>query len=453
MSDGNIQFEGVSEFFFVKNGRSFLWKQSSGQTLLVSDRDVKRVAKIEFNRHAAEAQDAFVHQIQIAKALDYAGPMPGYREGPHQENGQLFYCMAAPNMLSPISPQGGAFSEGWPIIREIMRRLFCTDSTEDQFWTVLAHLKLAHQELRRLLESDENDVERSVRPGQALALVGPRDCGKSFFVEQVIAPVLGGRKVDAFKAFTAEADGFNGELLKGEVWFIDDQESSTDIRTRRKFAAHLKSKLFGSSMAFHVKYQTPITLKPFGRLFICCNDTPENLSVLPPITEDIADKIHLVRCNKAQMPMPTQTEEERKALRDTVRSELPHFIGDLLKMSIPAALTHHRTGVHTFQNPWVLDQLRQQAPETQLAELILSAFDADMLHGDVWEGTARELKDRLTSDTARFSRDARTLLNWQKAAGTYLARLARDQQEGTGLHVSELGQRSGIMRFRIEKKE
>ena len=452
MSDGNIQYEGVSEFFFVKNGH-FLWKQSSGQTLLVPDRDVKRTAKIEFGCHAAEAQDAFVHQIQIAKALDYAGPMPGYREGPHQENGQLFYCMAAPKMLSPISPQGGAFGEGWPIIREIMRRLFCTDSTEDQFWTVLAHLKLAHQELRRLLESDENDVERSVRPGQALALVGPRDCGQSFFVEQVIAPVLGGRKVDAFKAFTAEADGFNGELLNGEVWFIDDQESSTDIRTRRKFAAQIKSKLFGASMAFHVKYQTPITLKPFGRLFICCNDTPENLSVLPPITEDIADKIHLVRCNKAQMPMPTQTEEERKALRDTVRSELPHFIGDLLKMSIPAAITHHRTGVHTFQNPWVLDQLKRQAPETQLAELILSAFDADTLHGDVWEGSSRELKDRLTSDTARFSRDARALLSWQNAAGTYLARLAGDQQERTGLHVSELGQRSGIMRFRIEKKE
>jgi hypothetical protein len=69
MSDGNIQYEGVSEFFFVKNGR-FLWKQSSGQTLLVPDRDVKRTAKIEFGRHAAESQDAFVHQIQIAKALD-----------------------------------------------------------------------------------------------------------------------------------------------------------------------------------------------------------------------------------------------------------------------------------------------------------------------------------------------------------------------------------------------
>jgi hypothetical protein len=361
--------------------------------------------------------------------------------------------MAAPKMLSPISSQGSTFGEGWPMIREIMRRLFCTDSTEDQFWTVLAHLRLSYQELCRLLANDEHAGERSVRPGQALALVGPRDGGKSFFFDQVIAPVLGGRKVDAFKAFTGEAEGFNGELLNGEVWFIDDQEYSTDIRTRRKFAAHIKSKLFGSNMAFHVKYQTPITLKPFGRLFICCNDTPENLSVLPPITEDIADKIHLVRCNNAKMPMPTQTEEERKALRDTVRLELPHFIGDLLGMSIPAAITHHRTGVRTFQHPWVLDQLKRQSPETQLAELILSAFDTDTLHGDVWEGSSRELKDSLTSDTARFSRDARALLSWPNAAGTYLARLVRDQQEGTGLQVSELGQRSGIMRFRIEKKE
>jgi hypothetical protein len=70
MSDGNIQYEGVSELFFVKNARSFLWKQSSGQTILVSGRDVKRTAKIEFNRHAAEAQDAFVHQIRIKSFPD-----------------------------------------------------------------------------------------------------------------------------------------------------------------------------------------------------------------------------------------------------------------------------------------------------------------------------------------------------------------------------------------------
>jgi len=33
----------------------------------------------------------------------------------------------------------------------------------------------------------------------------------------VIAPILGGRVVDTFKAFSANVEGLNGELLSGEL--------------------------------------------------------------------------------------------------------------------------------------------------------------------------------------------------------------------------------------------
>jgi len=289
-----------------------------------------------------------------------------------------------------------------------------------------------------------------------MALIGPKNCGKSFFLEHVITPVLGGRKLDAFKAFTADAEGFNGEMLKGEVWMIDDQEHSTDIRTRRKFAANLKSKLFGAGMSFHPKYATPITLTPFGRLFICCNDTPENLSVLPPITEDISDKVHMILCNRTEMPMPTGTEAEREAFRDVIAREIPHFAGELEAWTIPEAIAHQRSGVLTYFHPGVEAQLRKQAPEAQLVELILSAFDEGTLHGNEWEGTARELKDRLTADSAKCNRDARSLLsNWNQATGTYLSRLAAseaDYEKDYGLRVTSLGQRKGVERYRLSKR-
>jgi hypothetical protein len=373
-----------SVLYYMKQGGKFLWRQASGQRVYANEDTVKRVYRNEVNPSADAAEvGEFLYSIQTSQALDYAGSMPGYCEGPHRENGQLFYCMESPLLPESVAPgAAAAFGKNWPVIYEVMRRLFVNDDGERQLWTVLAHLKPAHEGLRIALEHREPGTRRSIRPGQAMAFIGPKNCGKSFLLRHVVTPLLGGRLVDAFKAFTADAEGFNGEMLKGEVWMIDDQEHSTDIRTRRKFAANLKSKLFGASMGFHAKYQTPITLTPYGRLFICCNDTPENLSVLPPITEDISEKVHLIRCNKTEMPMPTGTEPERQAFRDTIAKELPHFIGELEAWTVPPEFAHQRTGVLSYINPWVESQLRKQSPEAQLAELILSTFDGGTLHGN-----------------------------------------------------------------------
>ena len=452
-SSSSEQLTEKSVVYYMKQGGKFLWRQKSGQTVLANEETAKRIYLNEVNLGACKAELAqFLYYVQTRQALDYAGSMPGYCEGLHRENGQLFYCMEAPVLPKSVAPRvAAAFGENWPVIHEVMCRLFVNDDGEKQLWTVLAHLKLAHEGLKFALEHRALGTKRSVRPGQAMALVGPKNCGKSFLLRHVITPLLGGRLVDAFKAFTADAEGFNGEMLKGEVWMIDDQEHSTDIRTRRKFAANLKSKLFGASMAFHAKYQTPITLTPYGRLFICCNDTPENLSVLPPITEDISDKVHLIRCNKTEMPMPTGTESERQALRDTIAEELPYFVGELEAWTVPPEFTHQRTGVLSYINPWVEAQLRKQSPEAQLAELILSAFDSGTLHGNEWEGTARELKDQLTAESASCNRDARLLLSgWIAATGTYLSRLAAtraDYERDYGLRVVSMGQRKGVERY------
>ena len=113
------------------------------------------------------------------------------------------------------------------------------------------------------------------------------------------------------------------------------------------------------------------------------------------------------------------------------------------------------TGVLTYFHPWVEAQLRKQAPEAQLVELILSAFDDGTLHGIEWEGTARELKDQLTAAEAKCNRDARSLLsNWIAATGTYLSRLVAnraDYEKDYGLRVTSQGQRKGVERYGLLK--
>ncbi len=445
-----------SAIYYMKHGTNYLWEQPSGQVVFANETSVKRTLKQEstFEKLSNEQLEEKLYGIQTGQALDYAGLLPGYRKGPHHENGLMLYCTQAPEMPDELPSEGLAFGTRWPMVHELMKRLFVIDENEDQFWTILAHLKAAQETLQGLLLPQATPTRRSVQPGQAVALVGPKNSGKSLFIAQIVAPLLGGRVVDAFKAFTANSDDFNGELLNGEIWLIDDQEHSTDIRTRRKLAAHLKSKLFGASVAFHPKHKTPITMTPFGRLFICCNSTPENLTVLPPITEDISDKIHLILCNKAEMPMPTNSEENKQLFREQIAREIPYLAGELRRWIIPENYRSERTGVLTYLNPWIESQLRKQSPEAQLAEIIIAAMNSGMLDRELWEGTSRELKDALTSDHCDARRDAINLLgNWNAATGTYLSRLAANREEYVrefGLEVTDLGARGGIERYSLK---
>ena len=61
----------------------------------------------------------------------------------------------------------------------------------------------------------------------------------------------------------------------------------------------------------HAKNRQAMTLKPFWRVSISCNDEPESLMILPPIDESLSDKVIIFQAKKKPMPMPTQTDEIR----------------------------------------------------------------------------------------------------------------------------------------------
>jgi hypothetical protein len=383
------------------------------------------VLKVENSVEQEKDIDAFFYNIRHNHGLDYDGSMPGYKLGVHELNGHRYYCSSGPRLISPVVREGESveFGVSWPVTHELMQRLFITpESGHEQFLTLLAHLKFSLASLRQCLCEPRN-----VRPAQACIIVGPVNCGKTFLFEHVIAPVLGGRVVDAFKAFSANAEGFNGELLNGELWKIDDRHGSTRAELRRTFASNIKSYLFSGNVSFHSKGRTPVTLNPFGRLFILANDEDKDLLVLPDTTPDMADKLHILRCNPAESPMPTDTEAERVAYCAAVQAELPHLIADLEDWEIPPHLKHARTGVKSYVNPVSYERLEQNKPELMLAELIQGAITASILHADdgrLWQGTALELHGRLTHQDCPNWRRAIDLLSSPRSTGIYLGRIA-----------------------------
>ena len=445
----------LSRFFYRKDSLNYIQEYPDGTAVRITQKDVLSTLKAENNIEQQKDLDLFFYKLRHDHSLDYDGSMPGYKLGLHEFNGQRYYCTSSPRPISPALRDCTSveFGARWPVIYELMRRLLITpESGEDQLWTLLAHLKLSYDSLQLCLQDSRN-----VRPAQACIIVGPINCGKTFLFERVIAPILGGRVVDAFKAFSANAEGFNGELLNGELWKIDDRPGSSRAEVRRTFASNIKSYLFSGNVSFHPKGRTPVTLHPFGRLFILANDEDKDLLVLPDTTPDMADKLHIFRCNPADSPMPTSTDTERAAYCAAIAEELPHLVADLEDWEVPEHLRQTRTGVRSYLNPVCFRKLQHNNPELILAELIQAAISAFVLvadEGRIWRGTALELSGRLTHSECPNWRKAADLLSSPRSTGIYLGRIAENWEHFAKefqLHIRKGPQKRGFTTYLIHR--
>lgn len=295
-------------------------------------------------------------------------------------------------------------------LAHIMEQLFC-DHVTDQRLYILGWLKVAVESLRA----------GTGRPGQGLAMAGPRNCGKSLF-QNLITEILGGRAAKPYRYMSGQTP-FNADLFAAEHLMIEDECGSTDLRPRREFGARIKDFTVNEVQSCHAKNRQALSLRPFWRLSISLNDEPENLMILPPMDESLNDKLTLLKVHRAQMPMPTDTNEARAAFWDALMAELPAFIGYLLHWKIPEPLRCPRFGVTTFHHPDILCAIDGISPESRLLSLIDAVVFADksMTDGPLVM-TAEELESKLTSSSMGLQ--ARLLLNWNPACGTYLGRLA-----------------------------
>jgi hypothetical protein len=202
---------------------------------------------------------------------------------------------------------------------------------------------------------------------------------------------------------------------------VDDQAESTDIRSRRHFAASIKQVAVIKPQRCHPKHATPLTLHPLWRMTVSLNDEPERLLVLPPLDDDVADKVMLLKVASLPMPMPADTSEGQDAFWQRLLAELPAFVHYLNQWEIPAGLRSPRFGIATYHHPDLVEQLNETTPENRLLELL----DVVLFGGlgqTPWVGTASELTALLTGD-GRYGHQARELLKSAQTCGTYLARL------------------------------
>lgn len=352
--------------------------------------------------------DSAVLKIQQERRVHYAAPLAGYDAGRYEIEGKQILVTNSPKIIE--TQQGD-----WSVLHTFLGNLF-----GDQYAYVLGWLKIAYEELL-------DRTKRKRRPGQVLAIAGEKDCGKSLF-QRLVTKILGGRSAKPYQFMSGDT-GFNKELFEAEHLVLDDESAKTQIQKRRNLGAFVKVFAANEEHRCHEKHKTPLTLTPFWRMTISVNEEPENLLVLPPIDESLTDKIILLKAYKHPMPMPTVSSEDREAFWSQLVKELSAFLYWLVDWEIPEDLKSHRYGITHFHHPEILEALEELQPEYRLLELIDAHYFSE---SDSFYGAKKETKE-ITKKAEQIEESlmlyhpipARSILNFYRACGTYLSRLAR----------------------------
>jgi hypothetical protein len=391
----------------------------------------KHVMRLGFGPRRDESglssSDHCLLQVQERQNIAYAAPLAGYQAGFHNILGNRVLVTNSPSRVEPSAGE-------WPTISRLMDGLFGDGMTVQK----LCYFGWLHHALNSY-------YGEHWMPGQILALAGPVRSGKSLLI-QLQTKMFGGRVAFPYQSLVGETT-FNADLFQAEHLVIDDQVEAKDYAARRKMGAGLKQIAVGMDHNCHGKHQTPVSLTPRWRMTIALNDEAERLQVLPPLDNDLADKIMLLRVARAEMPMPTNTAAQKAQFMAQLEAELPAFVHAMLHFVIPEELrAESRFGIVAHHDRSLVQLIEETKPELVLLELVDRVVFGSVRHsaGEAWRGSAAQLLGVLQNDDT-YGLQARELMKRSNLCGTYLTRLMQLPESRV---TSALYQ--GTMRYTIQ---
>jgi hypothetical protein len=342
---------------------------------------------------------------QTERSVDYAGPLAGWRCGRHTMPNGVRALVTSEANAGTFDLSKGKFKEPSETLLFLERLVGA-----EQLTFLLGWCQAALESLRA----------GDFRASQLLGLAGPSGCGKSL-CQAWLTELLGGRAARPYRYMVGET-AFNSDLAGAEHLVIEDDSASTDIRSRRKFGAAIKTFCVNQEMSVHAKGRTAVTLKTYRRLSCSVNDEPENLVIFPPLDDSLEDKLVLLRCRNAV--------GDGRELKPKLDAEVSRMRRWLAEFELPAKLQSARYGVKAYQSPALTEILASVSHEERLLALV-DAVIFGKNAPEEWEGTAEELESELLNSAHRASADK--LFYYPAACGSFLGRLASrrpDRVEG-----------------------
>jgi hypothetical protein len=412
----------VAEAYYDAGRKEYLVKDESGAWISVNETSFKRLLRASGIPAAASKetgispQDSAIIELQMRKNVVWAGPLAGWKAGHYEVGGIRILVTTTPRIIEPAVGD-------WSMLKEVIDGVLGGD--KEQVVHFLGWMKFGYEALRAGRR----------QPGQVVVFCGPHGSGKSL-VQHVITQVLGGRCAKPYQAMSG-GTSFNSDLFGAEHLVVEDEQASTDIRTRRNFGCQIKNVTVCVDQRLHAKFHAALVLRPFWRMSVSLNSEQENIMIIPPLDDSLEDKIMIFRAAWHKMPMSTGTAEQRDAFWAALVAQVPAMLAELVAMEIPAELKCERFGVKHYHHPEIVRMLNEVAPEFRLLALIDATLFAPTDAGlpvvgqglPEWTGTAEALQAILTGMSSGHGYEARQVLSWANACGTYLGRLAKNRPD------------------------
>lgn len=404
----DIYFEASKNRYWETDARG-RWIQ------LVKDDVLLSLSNMGYKARAAKGADySMAHQelgrIRKEQNIVYAGAVAGLRPGLQRDGVHQYLVTTGPDLIEP--------KEGsWENIKKLGTRLV----GEEQFEYILGWSKNAVVSL----------YSETQKPGQMLVLAGPKGCGKSFWQTNIITPLLGSRVARPIQYMSGQTT-FNEDIIQSEHLMLDDEVSKTDVTSRRAFGAAIKNFTVSTTQRLHGKGRDAFVVKSSHWMSLSVNDEPENLSILPPMDDSIADKIILLKCQEAINTEWPGIENTQRDFQPIIAAELPAFIHYLInEHEVKAEVYDLRFGIKAYHNPELASRLNNLSPEAELENLIDVCFAQAKKEKGTIKMTSNEIQNALENNP-ETGRRAQRLLSYYTATGHYLGRLAIKKPEKFG---------------------
>lgn len=426
----------VPLFYYAERGQWFA-ADGSGRFARFSDSQAKSfIAEHGFNKSVkdgqgnTQAERAMIWMMQNRR-VEYAGLLAGYPAGLHESGGIRFLVTESPAF---ISPKPGKCDT----IRLLVESLLCDPDAEDHRRQVTVFLLWLSESFAAYYRRIAEGVTDKFRHCPALLVFGPKHCGKSALIDLILTPLFGGRQADPM-GFLNDPK-FNKDLFPASLLVLDDKGVSSNLADRRVRGERIKDLIWKTQVRMEGKGLDALNLCPFWRLVGAGNDDDAGLQICPALSPGLADKLIILRAQKAE-GLPT-TNEENDAWAARIRAELPAFAAYLLAWRCPDGVTlDERTRVANFQHPQIVAALREMQPEMRLLELIdtLELIGPD---APLWEGKASEF------EKAMRSKDGHGLLDRIFTSGSAAGRMLTELEKVAPDRVKKTD-RAGVSHYRI----
>lgn len=399
----DIFFDCPSSKYLVKVGLSYMVYGKASPVCTGLSRYL--ASEYDEPKDLARAVREAVKNRELDGGVQWHGAIAGHRQGLATDSNNLPILITSEAKI-PQPSTGEA-----PTITEIISGAFADPTATTVFMSWLSGRYRA--------------VRGHVHiPSPMLVLAGEINSGKSLLA-WIIAETLGGRTANPYAAWSGGML-WNDDLVGAETMLVDDCIGSTDIRSRRNFGAAFKEAIYPHVIQLRKRNHSSIAVRPVWAVVVCCNDTPESLQIIPPLDNDLADKVALLHVIGVKLPVDTSTPEGRAELQALIRSELPAFAQQLMDWQTPEELHDSRSGIKAWRDPILTDAVDAHSPQRRLEDLLEAALTHMGLWGDLpRDMTAADIQGRLEDSQSPVRDQARQLCTWHGAMGSALAKLAR----------------------------